>query len=336
MSVDHNNMIMKDKEYVDNTSGDQEQAPEEVTSFRQKTEPLTPEQIIFFSVRDFFHAISPMISYIVITLICLTVGFLFSGMTQAGFDTYLSERSNIAVATAVVITLIRLRRKSKKAGSTFFEDASLYRKDIKWKRVLYAFVFGAGAALFLSAVLTLIPKFGIFATYSGHVGKMYQRSDLALSIVESALLTPLVEEIIFRGYMLNRLLVRWPEIPALIVTTLIFSAMHGSSVWFFYTFIMGLIIGILSIKEGNILYGIFLHAGFNFPSVIQWFIYLIHPELQTTQVATGTFRVVLLGLIGMAGAVLMYMLYRKETSRVSIFDAELERRNMEDYHGRRI
>lgn len=322
-------MNINDTEHKENTV-DQEQPKENVTSFRQKTEPLTPEQMIFFSVRDFFHAIGPMITYIVITLVCLTVGFLLSGMTRLGFEAYLNERSNIAVASAVVITLLRLRRKSRKAGSTFFEDASLYRKDIKWKRVLYAFLFGVGTALFLSAILTLIPKVGIFATYSGHVGKMYQRSDLALSIVESALLTPFVEEIIFRGYMLNRLLVRWPEIPALIVTTVIFSAMHGSSVWFVYTFIMGLIIGILSIKEGNILYGIFLHAGFNFPSVIQWFIYLIRPELQATEAATSIFRVILLGLIGAAAAVLMYMLYRKETSKVSIFDAEFERMNRDE------
>ncbi|MBR6239117.1 MAG: CPBP family intramembrane metalloprotease [Lachnospiraceae bacterium] len=320
---------MSDYEVINDTAGDEdrvkedsspdrdiaeEESPkgEQVTSFRQKTEPLTPEQIIFFSVRDFFHAIGPMVSYIVISLVCLSVGFLLSGMVGAGFDNYLEQRSNLAIAVAVVITLIRLRRKSKKTGSTFFEDASLYHTDINKKKILWAFLFGAGAALFLSSVLTLVPKVGIFATYSTHVGKMYQRSDIALTIVESAVLTPLVEEIIFRGYMLNRLLVRWPEIPALIVTTLIFSVMHGSSIWFVYSFAMGLIIGILSLKEGNILYGIFLHAGFNLPSVVQWFIFFMYPEKQNAGVATDIFRVILLGMLGAATAGLIYMLYRKE------------------------
>ncbi|MBR5360814.1 MAG: CPBP family intramembrane metalloprotease, partial [Lachnospiraceae bacterium] len=255
----------------------------------------------------------PMISYIVISILCLAVGFLLSGMVGAGFDAFMNERSNLAIAVGVVITLIRLRRKSKKAGSTFFEDASLYRENISGKKIIYAVLFGAGAALFISAVLTMIPKVGIFATYTTHVGKMYQRSDIALSIVESALLTPLVEEIIFRGYMLNRLLVRWPEIPALMVTTIIFSFMHGSSVWFIYSFIMGLILGILSLKEGNILYGIFLHAGFNLPSVVQWFIYFVHPELQNAGTVTNVFRTILLGVFGLTAVVLIYLLYRKET-----------------------
>lgn len=312
-----NDMAGEDRDKQDNapdtvTADDERTKGEQVTSFRQKTEPLTPEQMIFFSVRDFFHAIGPMVSYIVISVICLSVGFLLSGMVGAGFDSYLEQRSNMAVAVGVVITLIRLRRKSKKTGSTFFEDASLYHDNISWRKMLWALLFGAGTALFLSAVLTLIPKVGIFATYSSHVGKMYQRSDIALSIVESAVLTPLVEEIIFRGYMLNRLLVRWPEIPALIVTTLIFSIMHGSSIWFVYSFAMGLIIGILSLKEGNILYGIFLHAGFNLPSVIQWFIFFIYPEKQTAGAATNIFRVILLGTLGAAIAGLIYMIYRKE------------------------
>ena len=129
----------------------------------------------------------------------------------------------------------------------------------------------------------------------------------------SAVFTPLVEEIIFRGYMLNRLLRRWPDLPALIVTTAVFSFMHGSSVWIVYAFVMGWIIGVVSMKENNILYGIFIHMGFNAPSVIQWFYYFTHPEKMMEVNAVSVFQTVLSGAVGFAAAALVFVLYRRIT-----------------------
>ena len=286
-------------------------------SFRTVTGPITAQQAVYFAVRDVLYAMGPIFTYIGITMVCILVGFLLSGRMMYGLNNYLSERSNLAAAVAVVLTLRYLYRKSRKRGSVFFEDASLYLKDIQWHKVALGFLFGAGTALFLSAALTLIPKVWVFASYDTHVGKMYQRADILLSIIESALLTPLVEEIIFRGYMLNRLLRRWPELPALIVTTLVFSALHGSAIWFIYVFVMGWLIGRLSIREGNILYGICVHAGFNLPSVVQWFTYFLHPELQLTDVVTSTFQTILLGMIGGVAAALSFLIYkRKERNAV--------------------
>lgn len=282
---------------------------ENPVSFRTVTEPLTVQQIVYFIVRDLLYAIGPMLSYIWIAMLCIVIGYPLSGMTRYGFEVYLAERSNLMIAIAVIITLRYLYKKSKKRGSVFFEDASLYRKDIDWKKLLMAFIFGAGCALFLSSALTLVPKVWVFATYNTKATAVYQRYDILLTIIESAFLTPLVEEIIFRGYMLNRLLKRWNDLPALIVTTLVFSVMHGSSIWIIYAFVMGLIIGVVSMREGNILYGIFIHAGFNLPSVIQWFIYFVHPELQSTQAITEIFETVLLGVFGLIAAIAVYLFY---------------------------
>ncbi len=284
---------------------------EDPVSFRTSTEPLTVQQAVYYALRDLLYASGPMITYIVITMLCILAGYPLSGMLRFSFADYLTERSNIMVAIAVVLTLRHLYKKSKKGGSTFFEDASLIHRDISWKKVLIGFVFGAGAALFLSAILTLIPKVWVFATYQKQVVRIYQRYDILLTIVESAVLTPLVEEIIFRGYMLNRLLRRWADLPALIVTTLIFSVLHGSSVWIIYAFVMGLLIGAISMREGNILYGILIHAGFNLPSVVQWFLWFLHPERQGQSPATDVFRTVLTGLAGGAVATLMALLYRR-------------------------
>ncbi len=280
-------------------------------SFRTATGKVTAQQAVYYVIRDLFYSAGPMFAYIGITLLCIFIGYPLSGRTAYGFDRYLKEYSNPLMAVGVVITLRHLYKVSKKRGSVFFEDASLYIKGASPKKLLLSLVFGAGAALFLSALLTLIPKVWIFAAYDDKVQRIYKRYDILLTIIESAVLTPLVEEIIFRGYMLNRLLKRWADMPALIVTTLVFSFMHGSSIWVLYAFAMGLVIGMLSMREGNIIYGIFVHAGFNLPSVIQWFVYLLHPEKQSESPATGLFRVILTLALGLAGAALSATLYRK-------------------------
>ena len=286
---------------------------ENPVSFRTVNGPLTWQQKFYFVVRDLSYACGPMFGYIITALVCIIVGYPLTGMLRMGFEDYLKTYSNSMIALGVLITLRRMFRKSKKNGSTFFQDASLYVKGASWKKILMGLVFGTGCALFLSAVLTLIPKVWIFATYNQNVSRIYQRYDILLTIIMSAVFTPLVEEIIFRGYMLNRLLRRWPDLPALIVTTVVFSFMHGSSVWIVYAFVMGWIIGVVSMKENNILYGIFIHMGFNAPSVIQWFYYFTHPEKMMEVNAVSVFQTVLSGAVGFAAAALVFVLYRRIT-----------------------
>ena len=255
---------------------------ENPVSFRTVNGPLTWQQKFYFVVRDLSYACGPMFGYIITALVCIIVGYPLTGMLRMGFEDYLKTYSNSMIALGVLITLRRMFRKSKKNGSTFFQDASLYVKGASWKKILMGLVFGTGCALFLSAVLTLIPKVWIFATYNQNVSRIYQRYDILLTIIMSAVFTPLVEEIIFRGYMLNRLLRRWPDLPALIVTTAVFSFMHGSSVWIVY-------------------------------ALIQWFYYFTHPEKMMEVNAVSVFQTVLSGAVGFAAAALVFVLYRRIT-----------------------
>ena len=137
---------------------------ENPVSFRTVNGPLTWQQKFYFVVRDLSYACGPMFGYIITALVCIIVGYPLTGMLRMGFEDYLKTYSNSMIALGVLITLRRMFRKSKKNGSTFFQDASLYVKGASWKKILMGLVFGTGCALFLSAVLTLIPKVWIFAT----------------------------------------------------------------------------------------------------------------------------------------------------------------------------
>ena len=274
------------------------------------TDQKTGEQIVFGAAVDFFHAIRPMITYILCATVCLLVGYLFVGGGR-GFWEYTQRYGNFFAVLGTIWTFRRLSKKSKAGGSAFFEDASLYHTDLSWKKTVCALFFGIGMALFLSAVLSLLPRIGPVKGYVTHVGRAYQQWDVFLSMAASVLFTPLVEEIIFRGYMLNRLLQKWREMTAVIVTTVIFALMHGSFLWFVYAFCMGYVLARLSIQEDNIFYGIFLHAGFNLPSTVLWLIYVNVPGSEEV-LASDKLMITLLGTAGGLVAMFMWQWYKKQ------------------------
>lgn len=281
-----------------------------VKAAERDTGQKTAEQAAFNAAFVFYHAVRPMITYILCATVCLMIGFLFLGGGQ-GFWEYTRRYGNFFAVLGTIWTFRRLNKKSKAAGNSFFEDASLYRTDLSWKKTLGAFLFGSGMALFLSAVLSLLPRIGPVKGYVTHVGLAYQQWDVFLSMAASVLFTPLVEEIIFRGYMLNRLLQKWREMTAVLVTTVIFALMHGSLLWFAYAFCMGYVLARLSIREDNIFYGIFLHAGFNLPSTVLWLIYVNVPGSEEA-LAGDKFMIALLGIAGGLVALLMWRLYKMQ------------------------
>ena len=245
-----------------------EKAPEEEPDLRERV-----EKKLYKFIRYFFPAAVPLLIYVGIVLASLLVGSLVlnNGMPIRKF---MKEMTNVYAAIGVVITFHVLWKRSKKTGSTFFEDATLYRKDLSLKKTLSIVGFGIGTAFALSALISLLPKVGLITTYETHVENIYQRWSVFLSIIFNTFFTPLVEEVVFRGYMLNGLMQHFEERHALLMTTIVFSLMHGTAIWILYAFAMGWIIGRVSIWEDNIFYAIMLHIGFNLPSALMWYLYL--------------------------------------------------------------
>jgi membrane protease YdiL (CAAX protease family) len=139
-------------------------------------------------------------------------------------------------------------------------------------RAIGFFIFGFASATAVSALLTLLPRFFLTLGYTAATQKMYMGRDLIFMLGTILFLAPVVEEIIFRGHMLNTLLEHLPEKTAVLVSSIIFALLHGSIIWILYAFLLGQILAKTSMKEDNIAYGVLLHIGFNATSVVNYFI----------------------------------------------------------------
>ncbi|BBG00114.1 MULTISPECIES: CPBP family intramembrane glutamic endopeptidase [Pseudonocardia] len=82
---------------------------------------------------------------------------------------------------------------------------------------------------------------------------------VALSLVFLALLTPLGEELIFRGVLTTALL-RYGAVVAVVGSALVFALMHGLNAVFFTALIVGLVAGELRRRSGSIWPAVAAHA----------------------------------------------------------------------------
>lgn len=267
------------------------------------------EQNVWIWTAVFLKAARPLLLYILMPALCMSLGYviLHPDMPTVEFFTY---GSNFYTAIGMMLTIYLLHRGSRKKGHRFFEDASLYPENVRWKKAAGFLLFGMTAAVTLSAVLTLLPKWGLVGSYSEASQKMFRGRDILFTVLTTVITAPLGEEIVFRGYMLNTFLEHFDEKKSILFVSLIFALCHGEALWILYAFVMGVILAWVSIKEDNILYGIAMHIGFNTPSAIVWLIRSSSAASDT--IFEGWWMVLGYGLIGVLLSVFLIRKYRED------------------------
>ena len=106
----------------------------------------------------------------------------------------------------------------------------------------------------------------------------YEELDQTLSsgsliarMISLGVATPVVEELCFRGVLMERL--RWmPVWAAIIIQAFIFGVAHLNLFQGAYAFVLGIILGLVYIKYRSIIVVIVGHAAFNITSVVQSYI----------------------------------------------------------------
>ena len=89
-----------------------------------------------------------------------------------------------------------------------------------------------------------------------------------LSVLALAVLTPLAEEIFFRGFVQRGLVNRWGPVPGLVVSAAVFSGLHFSPAVLLPVFVTGLLLGALYWRTGSLWPCIAVHAAQNFVAVL--------------------------------------------------------------------
>ena len=95
------------------------------------------------------------------------------------------------------------------------------------------------------------------------VSNTVEQTSLLETLLFVVLLAPIAEEIFYRKLFIDRLR-RYGDVPAIIISGLVFGLIHGNLSQFFYAAMLGIVFGAVYVYTGRLRYTIFLHILINF------------------------------------------------------------------------
>jgi membrane protease YdiL (CAAX protease family) len=95
------------------------------------------------------------------------------------------------------------------------------------------------------------------------VEEIVENTPVWIIFIVMVVIAPIVEEIIFRKVMIDRLSI-YGDPAAIIFSSVAFGLMHGNLYQFFYAFALGLVFAYIYLRTGRLRYTAILHAVINF------------------------------------------------------------------------
>lgn len=136
------------------------------------------------------------------------------------------------------------------------------------------------------------------------VEEMIMDMSLWSVILSAVIMAPIMEELIFRKLILDRLAGYGPAV-SIFVSALVFGLAHGNFYQFFYAFLLGLIFAYIYLRTGKVRYSMMLHMMINFcGSVIPMLLLQVADVNEVAAVLASAFQLAFMGVFMLGGLIL--------------------------------
>ena len=159
--------------------------------------------------------------------------------------------------------MLQLQKSTQRTAGETLQKTEKNRSDGRnrfMEGCFFAALTGIGACLCLNMVLQVL-----FAPSTGwsRVQETIYRTPGALRILITVVLTPLTEELIFRGFIHKGLCMYMGTRLSVIFCALLFGLYHGNLGQGVYAFLLGICLELVTVWSGRLAPAVFLHAGAN-------------------------------------------------------------------------
>lgn len=238
------------------------------------------------SVRELLYAAAPALFHMVIT------NTAYTALAAAQVSDSKIMLQALSVLTSLVFFIWYASRshiqiRSRKKG--------IYRYPAAFCYVVAVVMCGIVNNYLFSIVLSLIGK---FTSGYWNVIKVFYNQDLFLEIIALCVLGPAVEELVYRGFVYQRLRESCSEGKAAVWSSLLFGLLHFNLVQCVYAFVLGLLLAHIIYKTGSLLTAAAAHMAANLVSVLwqetDWLEFL--NQTGSRQYAAAVVCLVLMGI----------------------------------------
>lgn len=155
-----------------------------------------------------------------------------------------------------------LTRRVETEKSLVVIDGREFPERSIWKEVPVTVILAVTSSLGLNALLTLTKLVDASQTYQ-EVAKHQYGVAFGLGILLYGLVSPLAEEVVFRGIIYNRLRRFYGPMAAVAVSGIFFGVFHGNLVQGIYGTCMGVLLAYVYERKGSFFFPVLFHAAAN-------------------------------------------------------------------------
>ena len=214
------------------------------------------------------HLLGPAAVYLAVNM---TVCFVWEDLLHLGEKTSLSAvPGGITALICIPLFLLwyrRLLKGSPDQSADRDEKGTMPAQNRAAQALFLLLTILAGAALSLLWG-TAADSLRLYRLFPAPAQDALYGSLLPLQIPVFGFLTPLCEELLFRGILYTALTRIMKDMPAGILTCILFSVFHGSPVQAAYAFLMGLCLQLLRRRDPYLVLPTAFHAGANLAAVL--------------------------------------------------------------------
>lgn len=135
-------------------------------------------------------------------------------------------------------------------------------RALEWFGVL-AICFGLTyAGNFLGNIINTVLEWFTGHASTGDLEEVTSASPFLSNLLFCGILAPVMEELFFRKVVIDRLR-RFGDLPAVLLSGVAFGLIHGNLSQFFYAAAIGMVLGYVYLRTGNLFYTIGLHMSVN-------------------------------------------------------------------------
>ena len=225
-----------------------------------------------FTIDDEIKAKKRFSRFFLSTFIFLLISNLVAICAQIALTLFMGERAAEIASSAWYVWGLNVFAMYVIAFPVLFLIVKGMRSTARGKRSLSAseffIAFAIGEAFMIIGALIGNYLNGIIGLFVGHeitdsTGELIESSPIWLIILVAVIIGPIVEELIFRKLLMDKLGMYGDRI-GIIVSASAFALFHGNLYQLFYAFLLGIVLAYVYSKTSNILYPIILHMLFNF------------------------------------------------------------------------
>lgn len=252
-----------------------------------------------------------LIQLITATVYTIAISFVGSFMVMSGFVaaddpltyvttlyyTYINELLIMTGILTIVALFLFFRIRHRRL------TREIRLRPVSFGTIVLAVILGICAQyainFTLSQISVYLPEWIITTLVDQN--EIFSNGSFTVELLDVVIVTPIVEEIIFRGLIHTRLRSALPKAAAIAISSVIFGLAHGNVLGFIYAGALGVILALVFEKYDSIIPPMLIHAGFNGAS------YLLDLLPNNLLIILGIYFI----SIALMVAIIYYMIHKK-------------------------